>query len=85
MLKSIRSLKAELSACLHRVQNGEECYVALHQQVIAKIIPVQSPLTIKQLNRERFVAGLIKNLIKPKKRNIPLSEIVIRQRQDERY
>lgn len=85
MLKSVRSLKAELSACLHRVQNGEECFVTSHQQVIARISPVQSPVEIEHLDRKNFLAELAANLIVPKKNAPPLSQVLIQQRQDERY
>jgi antitoxin (DNA-binding transcriptional repressor) of toxin-antitoxin stability system len=85
MLKSVRSLKAELSACLQRVQRGEECLVTSHHQVIARIIPVQSPVDIKGLNRKNFLVELAKKLIVPKKATISLSQLIIQQRQNERY
>ena len=85
MFKSVRSLKAELSSCLRRVQNGEECLVTLHQTVIARIIPMQSPTQAEHLNRKNFLAELTRNLIKLKKGVKPMSEMVIDQRQNERY
>jgi antitoxin (DNA-binding transcriptional repressor) of toxin-antitoxin stability system len=85
MLKSTRSLKAELSACLRRVQEGEECLVTSHHKIIAKIVPIQSPIEVIHLERKNFVNALEENLIVPKKGDLPLSQIVIRRRRNERY
>jgi len=85
MFKSVRSLKTELSDCLHRVQRGEECWITSHQRLIAKIVPVQSPTTIEDLKRQTFLIELKKNLIQPKKTQIPLSKQLIQKREDERY
>lgn len=85
MLKSVRSLKAELSACLRRVQSGEECLVTSHQQIVARIVPVQSPTEIEDRDRSNFLMELATNLITPKKSHTPLSKAVIQQRRKERY
>ena len=85
MLKSTRSLKAELSACLRRVQSGEECFVTLHKKIIAKIVPVQFPTNVARLERKFFMNALEENLVHPKRGDIPLSQMIIQQRQNERY
>ena len=85
MLKSIRSLKAELSACLRRVQKGEECLVTSHHQIIARIIPIQSPVEMESLGRKSFLDELAENLVILKKTDPPLSQTVIHQRKNERY
>ena len=85
MQKSVRTLKAELSACLRRVQAGEECLITSHHQIIAKIIPIQSPTDAGPLDRKSFLKELRAELAMQSANTPPLSEEVIRHRQEERY
>jgi antitoxin (DNA-binding transcriptional repressor) of toxin-antitoxin stability system len=85
MQKSVRTLKAELSACLRRVQAGEECLITSHHQIIAKIVPIQSPTEVSPLDRKSFLNELRAELATQSASTPPLSEEVVRHRQEERY
>ena len=46
---SIRNLKANLSQYIRRVEAGETVTVNVHNQPVAKIVPIKTKVTVKDL------------------------------------
>lgn len=85
MKTSVRDLKTHLSACLQRVQLGEECIITLHKAPIAKITPIYIGNDTERLNKNQFIEELKNHLSSTPKGKKSLSELVIQARKAERY
>ena len=85
MQTSIRELKTHLSTYLHRVQAGEECVITSHHQPVAKIIPIQQTNNSRFATRQQLIVELREQLGTQIMSKTPTSQLIIKQRQLERY
>ncbi len=87
MRTSVRELKDHLSDYLRRVQQGEEIVVTSHNRPVAKLVPFSDAEAQTGVTQAQFMAELeaLHETLNGAVKGEPMSRIVTRMRQEERY